>query len=303
MSKLEDLHAVELDILKAFAALCDRHGLTYTLYCGTLLGAIRHKGFIPWDDDVDVAMPLKDYRRFRDVAGELPAPYVMLDWGNCPTYRIPWMRIYADGTTHMDLWEAGVDTHHGIWIDIYPFIGAAETEFGQTLQDILIVLSRGFHGGEYHRAFQSDPRWYVRLLARIPRWIQLPLGNLCYRLAIRDPEKCRTIGTIDEDPFSGKYEKTDWDRMTTAVFEGTEFPIPAEYDKVLRTMYGDYMTLPPEDKRHGHGTEHRIIDAHRDYREYQEELRDIVNSDEVQRTRPIPRRIFTQRIKKEKKRA
>ena len=298
MSELEDLHAAELDILKAFAALCDRHGLTYTLYCGTLLGAIRHQGFIPWDDDVDVAMPLKDYRRFRSVANELPPPYVMLDWGNCSYYRLPWMRIYADGTTHMDLWEAGVDMHHGIWLDIYPFIGAAETKVGQTLQDLLIVLSRGLHGGDYHRAFRKDPRWSFRLLARIPRWIRLPAGNLCYRLAIRDPEKSRTIGTIDEAPFSGKYEKSDWEQMTTAVFEGTAFPIPVEYDKVLRTMYGDYMTLPPENQRHGHGTAHRIIDAHRDYREYQKELSGIVDSDEVQRTRPIRRGLVMRRIKK-----
>ncbi len=298
MSDLEDLHAVELDILKAYADLCDRHGLTYTLYCGTLLGAIRHKGFIPWDDDVDVAMPLKDYRRLRAAANELPSPYVMLDWSNCPYYRLPWMRIYADGTTHMDLWEAGVDMHHGIWLDIYPFIGAAKTKAGQTLQDLLIVLSRGLHGGEYHRALRGDPRLSFRLLARIPGWIRLPLGNLCYRLAIRDPEKSRTIGTIDEAPFSGKYQKTDWEQMTTAVFEGTEFPIPAEYDKILRTMYGDYMTPPPENQRRGHGTAHRIIDAHRDYREYQKELAGIVDSEEVRRTRPIRHGLLRQRIKK-----
>ena len=296
MSELEDLHAVELDMLKAFAALCGKYGLRYTLYCGTLLGAIRHKGFIPWDDDADVAMPLKDFRRFRAVAHELPSPYVLLDWDNCPYYSYPWMTIYADGTTNMDLWQANVDMHQGIRMDIYPFIGAARTRAGQKFQDLLILLARGFRSGEYHRLFRDVPQWDIRLLARIPAWIGIPLGKLCYRLAIRDPETCRTIGTLDAAPFSGKYDKSDWEQMTTASFEGIAFPIPVEYDKVLRIMYGDYMTLPPESQRTGHGSSDRIIDAHKDYREYQKELRGTLN--EIQRAQSFHHQIFARQLGK-----
>ena len=173
MSELQDLHAVELDILKAVDAICKKYDLTYTLYCGTLLGAIRHQGFIPWDDDIDLAMPLKDYRRFVKISNELPVPYVMVDWDNCKYYHLPWIRIFADGTTHMDPWEAIVDMHHGMWIDIYPVIGAARTKLGQKVQNMLIKLAGFFHSGAYHRVFWYEAGWYSKLLCFIPKWIRL----------------------------------------------------------------------------------------------------------------------------------
>ena len=197
----------------------------------------------------------------------------------------------------MDLWEAGVDSHHGIWIDIYPFIGASRTRIGQIIQDYLICLARVLHSGEYYKVFREDNRWYIKLLEWTPKSIRCFLGKICYSLAIRDPDKCVRIGTIDAAPFRGKFERSDWEHYTAAEFEGTFFSVPNEYDKVLRIMYGDYMTPTPENMRKTHRSDKRIIDCYRDYREYQKELREIINSDEILRSRPKPQGTLWSRLR------
>ncbi len=270
---IEEIQAVGLKMLKAVASLCEKHGITYTLYCGTLLGAVRHGGFIPWDDDVDIAMPLEDYRRFLQVAHELPAPYVLQTLDNRKAFYWMWARVCADGTTMMRRESAAADLHMGIWLDIYPFIGAARTKFGQRVQRFLLRGATGLRRAEYHKACHDASRpiqWIAMAMPfRLRRWI----SDLCLALATRDPERSRTIGTIDAAPFSGKYGRDDWKQLTRARFEDREFAIPVNYDRLLRIMYGDYMRLPPEEERHGHYTDSElIVDAHRDYREYQKEL-------------------------------
>ena len=94
---MDAIHTVELDMLKAVAHLCEDHGLRYSIYCGTLLGAVRHKGFIPWDDDVDIAMPLKDFRRFKKVVHKLPERFSCVCFDNTPDSIWPWIRIVANG--------------------------------------------------------------------------------------------------------------------------------------------------------------------------------------------------------------
>ena len=101
--ELTEIHKIELEMLKAVTALCDRYSLRYSIYCGTLLGAVRHKGFIPWDDDIDLAMPLEDYRWFLEHADELPEGFSCIHRGNTPDYQWLWAKVAADGTTYMDI--------------------------------------------------------------------------------------------------------------------------------------------------------------------------------------------------------
>lgn len=278
---MDAIHAVELEILKAVVALCDKHGLHYTLYCGTLLGAVRHHGFIPWDDDIDIAMPLKDYRRFQRIADELPKRFACVHYGNTPDFYMPWTKVAMDGTTCMDVDLADLDVHWGLAIDIYPIVGAAKTEFGVRLQDKLVWLACVPHGVSLHRTLRDGSRFrkaVFNTLSLIPYPVRNAMTSLLLRLMMKDPMKCERNGTIDAAPFEAKYDRKDWREMTRMVFEGAEFAVPAQYDKILRRMYGNYMQLPPENQRHVHMLGHqtstpRIIDPHRDYREYQRELR------------------------------
>ncbi len=270
VTDLKDVHAVELELLKAVAALCDRHGLRYYLYCGTLLGAVRHKGFIPWDDDVDLAMPLADYRKFQKVAGELPAPFVCTHYGNTREYYLPWTKVSAEGTTGLDRHRAVLDIPWGLSLDIYPMIGAAESETGLKIQRGLLRAARRLRAVPYYRAC-GDRGLVKRILIHTPFPVLKAVSDLLLRLMMRDPDRSRRVGTIDAAPFEGKYDPADWKEVVRLPFEDSAFTAPAAYDRLLRRMYGDYMQLPPEDQRGAHESK-LILDPHRDYREYRREL-------------------------------
>lgn len=277
-NNIRDIQLVELGILMAVDDLCRKHGIRYTLYCGTLLGAIRHGGFIPWDDDVDIAMPLADYRRFLELADELPDTYVTQSPYNTPDTYLTWTKVYANGTTDMAAFMEKLDIHKGIGIDIYPMIGAANSRIGSRLQTAALRFAYHLRLGEFfkcqlaHGWRGSATRLFAkRVLAALPNGLEHALSNALLAVCMKDPERAERIGTIDSAPFAGKYARQDWQELTAASFEGADYPIPAEYDTILRTMYGDYMALPPEDKRlpsHAEA-EGSIRDAHRDYREYE----------------------------------
>ena len=269
---LNAVHSVELDMLKAVAELCDKHGIRYTLYCGTLLGAVRHGGFIPWDDDVDIAMPLKDYRRFQTVSDELPDRFVCCFYENEPDSFCLWTKVKANGTTSMQVEKAVLDIHWGLFLDIYPFIGAAQTKFGVKLQHEMLLLARRLRTGSLYHA-RNDKNVIKRTVGYIPFPVRKSISNLLLKLAMKDPEKSERIGTVDDAPFEGKFLKEEWKKMTRMKFEDSEFCATVNYDTILRRMYGDYSKLPPEEQRCGHIEEEgRIIDPHKDYREYRREI-------------------------------
>ena len=271
---LSDIHAVQLEMMKTLAAVFEKNGLRYALYCGTLLGAIRHRGFIPWDDDVDLVMPLEDYRRFlRLAAKELPRGYVVLTPENSDTHIIPWAKVFLDGTTMMSKSQAAYDTHWGVYIDIYPMIGECPVRVLRKMQTIAIRFVKLLLSLDYFLCL-SRISWKGRLFRVLPLSLRRRIANCLLHLCMRPMEKSRRIGSVDAALFCGKYDRSWWEHMIKVPFEDAEFVVPAEYDRILTRMYGDYMTPPPKAWRYGHdyGAGDMIYDTHKDYREYRKEL-------------------------------
>ena len=272
---LKDIQEALLEMMVDIDRVCREHGLKYTLYCGTLLGAIRHNGFIPWDDDADIAMPLKDYEKFREIAEqELADKYVTMDYSNSKEHPWVWIRVYKKGTTYLRRSIADVNMYHGIWVDIYPFLGAMRGKAGY-LQNQMLRLARGMQripalklNG--YNIEDEKLRKQSKVLGIVPGPLRRIAVKALMGLAMRDPDDYEYVGTVDSAPFEGKYKWEDWQEFTEHEFEGHNFIIPVEYDKLLKRMYWDYMTLPSEDARVSHFDDYgdAIIDPHKSYTEY-----------------------------------
>lgn len=255
--KMEDIQKVALNILKQIASVCEREGFRYTLAYGTLIGAIRHKGFIPWDDDIDIQMPRPDYERFIRYIVEHPLP-------NLKTFNHKYVKGYPLGISRIaDMRykvEEKITKNHcdmGIFVDVYPIDGLANTY--ETAK----------------KAYSSTDRYRANLLRIIDKqknkihiWqlftnTRYFISNIIIRVKGLDKvqdelEKAATKKAFEDNMFVGipnwnwiqlVYKRKWFEEFVKAPFEDSEFFISKYYDDILRAEYGDYMLLPPIEKR------------------------------------------------------
>lgn len=260
------------EILLEFDRVCEQLQLPYFLSNGTLLGAIRHNGFIPWDDDVDVGMLREDYEKFLMQAPQvLDKAYFLQDWKSDASYGNTFAKLRKNGTVYIERGARRVDTHCGIFIDIFPYDVAPDSEELRKKQgksyDFLrrcVLVKCGYRPWDMH----AGP---VKALAK--RVGYLPI--LCYAAVhskeamIASYEKACTAynGKAGQAIFenAGAY---NYGRMMfpaacfqgkrTHLFRDREFPVPADAEGYLTKAYGDYLTLPPVEKRENH---HDLVDV------------------------------------------
>ncbi len=265
---LQQLQEVQFETLKDIVSVCGKYSIRYSIYCGTLLGAVRHKGFIPWDDDVDLAMPLSDYYRFMEVfPQEMHDKYDGLTYRTEKNGRCLWYRIYRKNTTYCpeDQLELAID--HRIYTDVYPMIGASDTQWKYRVQQFFTHLARVMIRADYIRLTKEKYTGIKRinyLTHVLPRSFREWFCGAVEKYAWIDPAKTRRMGTIDGVLFEGKFTHAQWTRMTKGEFNGEWFSMPEEYDSVLRIMYGDYMQLPPPEMRVPHLPENTVISVDQD---------------------------------------
>ncbi len=247
LSKAE-MQQLELKILKHVIKFCEENNIKYFLYYGTLLGAIREKGFIPWDDDVDIAMPREDYDRFLKIYKDSDR-YISTHIDKDKDYYLPFAKVY-DNHTYLDE-RSTQRIPMGVYIDIFPIDAFDNSK----LTYFLNKPKRGLIHCKI-ALIKKESSLLIKLIIFLGRVITIgfPLNKSIHSMEknLRNTplNKSKKVGTVTEGllpvrPFPYKcIEKTiDWP------FEDIIAKVPAGYEEILEILYGDYMTPPPQKKR------------------------------------------------------
>ncbi len=270
-SDLRSLQLTELEILKEIKNLCDRHNLEYFLSGGTCLGAVRHGGFIPWDDDVDVMMPYSSYTRFIDLAKkELDGRFFVQTHLTDLHDQQSFAKIRMNNTAMIMPNHKRQKIHQGIWVDIFPLI-YVKNEKDMKTRKIVMSVSNFLQMDTYlldnEKEFSEllgGAYYPFRLFLKVPLRIRAAIHSALLKFAYRKSNGgffTEAWGTMTH-----MYKRLLLSgELTELNFEGEKFRVLPGYREYLENTYGDYMQLPPVEQRKGHGN--LIIDTERSYLE------------------------------------
>lgn len=254
---LKKLHQTEVEILDEIVRLCREHGLTYYLIGGTLLGAVRHKGYIPWDDDLDIAMPRKDYEKFLDIAETGLGPeYYTHSYKNDENYWLAFAKVKKKKTLFLEPYNAGLghDTGRlGIYVDVFPLDDAKKEAGFQRVQKRIVD---GVFAMLIIKRKESRERKSILKRVISSLFTKKTLQRLINRvMSFRNGENRpyyvsfgSQYGIVKQTIAKSRYYPP-----VKLEFEGKEYDVMNDWDYFLRRIYGaDYMKLPPPEKRVTH---------------------------------------------------
>lgn len=271
MTNMDLLHKVDMDIVKEVVRICDAHGFKYYMLGGTMLGAIRHKGFIPWDDDIDLGMPRDDYEAFLEIAEkELPDYFRVVNYRNDPNYQYYITRV-QDTQTRVVEERIGNDSKYTCAsIDIFPIDGTPNNPVARKIYFFRVL---------YHRALMSlcykdsiDRKRKRSKKEKLLLWVMehIPVEKLTtpYKQKCKIDKLLRSQkveGSSYIGNIMGAYRTREivpadyYGEGAYYPFEDTELRGMAKAEEYLTFTYGDYMKLPPEDQRKTH---FKILEIH-----------------------------------------
>ena len=255
-SLLRRVQLTQLEILREVDRVCRENDIHWFLCCGTLLGAVRHQGFIPWDDDLDIGMLRSDYERFCRIAPEKMDPrFCLQNWYTEPDYPLPFGKVRLRNTLYVEA-KSKTFLENGFYIDVFPFDNAPEDPAAQAAHAVKLndLFRLKLMKSGYRPWVEKDRiNWKKRigyLLYQLKAWkyTQEELAKQYDALASSSPEGktlCRQRGLRKLECYPAIWFR----KLGTCRFEDELYPVPEAYDAVLAAQFGDYMTLPPEDQR------------------------------------------------------
>ena len=261
-NELRHLQECELIIAREIKRICEKHDLKYYIVCGTLLGSIRHEGFIPWDDDIDIGMERKEYDRFCKIcADELNDAFVLQTWDVDGDFPFSYGKMRLKGTYIEESFSSGKNSkYNGIFVDIFPFDNVPENKIKKQKQSAgyyflkrILWLKKGY-GASIKNEGKIKCFKYL-LSSAILKALPYQLVKKKYNKFIRKYNDECTQELVMDSKYS--YEKNiikrKWLEDTNMYkFEGTEFMSFRDYDAYLSHLYMNYMKLPPSNQRHNH---------------------------------------------------
>lgn len=254
---LDEIKNIEVEILEYISEICDKNNLRYFLSYGTLIGAIRHKGFIPWDDDIDIAMPRKDYDQLLEILQAQTASKYKCLIPMKAGYYYEFAKV-IDTTTRVQE-QTTISAECGVWVDIFPLDGLNRSD--KINHYTLLFLNR-CRAASVNAKFPNKMRGLLKPLEfcfwKLCRLIGYkPFLRTSLKLSQKyDFDSSEFVGFASSYPAYNKYMERKWfEESVNVPFENKRFKAPKEYHKYLSTQYGDYMKLPPEDRRISHHME------------------------------------------------
>jgi lipopolysaccharide cholinephosphotransferase len=256
INSLDEIQEIELAMLDYVADLCEKNNLRYYLAGGTLLGAVRHQGFIPWDNDVDISMPRQDYDKLRSLMEESEGQkqYKLLRVTDDSDYIYPYYKVVDTRTYIVELSRNSHSSGLGIYIDIFPIDGLGDAK-SETVKQFKSVYKQCYRITSTAESYKN-----LSLYKKFTRfcwksWFRVFGREKNFEIAI---DKLRE-NSFDDSSYivstfgiRGEKEIIKQEYFAKSIdvdFEGRKYKAPIGYDQYLKQMYGDYMKLPPENER------------------------------------------------------
>ncbi|MEE0943625.1 phosphorylcholine transferase LicD [Methanobrevibacter sp.] len=261
---LRHLQNLELMILKEFINICEENNLTYYMYAGSLLGTIRHQGFIPWDDDLDVIMFRDDFEKFKEIfIANNHDKIKLLSIETEKDYFHLLAKLMLKDTLFEEKWVNQVDFNIGINIDVFVLDDLSNNEFKRNYQlkkaflynKLLIMSKIRLDDLPFLTKLITHSGYYIlNLLGIKPKWLNKRCLNFLKNFQDENAEFVFDISATAEE-YPQIFNKNEFKKVEKAKFEDIEVNVPVNYDEILKSLYGDYMQLPPEEDRYNHITE------------------------------------------------
>lgn len=272
----------ELDILEKVIEICEKNNIKYFLASGTLLGAVRHKGFIPWDDDIDLVMKREDYNKFLEIAEKkLTYPYFLQCYKTEKDYIRGHAQVRNSETTAIIRGDRYNTYNKGVFIDVFPLdnvpngtlkrkIFLAELEFRKKM--LLLYFQR-------NNIKKDSIKARIKLLIVNAYWAVFDLEKniLKYEKLLQKYDKINTDenGSLGFRPDDTKFKNSWFEGEVEVDFEYLKLKAPSGYHEFLASQYGDYMKLPENKNGSAHGS--TFFDTEKSYKEYEDKIEEIIN--------------------------